>query len=771
MHCSNKGNYVASEIPPSIGSVQNPMWMYDSAALAYVSEATTALGKSNTVWPRITVVTPSFNSAKFIADTIESVRHQNYPNLQYIVSDSCSEDGTQDILAKYDFIDARIERDKGQSDALNRAFATAEGEILAWLNADDIYAPFTLHRMALEFMKGGADVVAGQVILFDETGPRLGHIYSLPDGPIIEKEIIDLDGYWLTGQYFYQPEVFFTKAIYEKAGGYIDSELYYSMDYDLWLRLSRAGATVRANAAPMAYFRVHEDQKTHDPNGFKVELRKYVAERKLGRGPDARRAGFTWSERQPRVAIINDLGFLYGAGIAHHRIAKAFGALGCEVRAFAFATDVNPENYKGSSDYELLFSDLIRFDPDFVIMGNLHACEREHGWVRNLLNSWPVFFVTHDFYWLTGRCAFPDSCTKFLDVQCNADCPSYFEYPALPPAEIRGAANEKAALVAHPNAFVLANSNYMERIVDSTLTKRDVQVADLDTKLQNAWLGAETDHFFLDANEQRQEAREKLGLPLGKTIVIFPSGDFSQLRKNPAAVLRIVAMLPADMFHAIFLGKPPYDERILPPNISVFPHTKDINQLSMLFRVSDFVFNASLAETFGQTVVEGALSGALPVSIGNGAVPEIIKALGAGFQASANKSVDDALEAALAYMTDLANNPDRLEHERLKCVLSASGQFTIEALARRLHIAIKMSGLIDANGLKPKADLYLTQAPISVLHIPEWAPDQRDNRVVELEARLNELQGEIDRILNSKSIRVTAPFRSARAALKRLFRI
>ena len=184
------------------------------------------------------------------------------------MSDNCSSDGTREILDKYDFLEARITSDKGQADALNRAFGTAQGDILTWLNADDLFAPFALFKMALAFKEENADLIAGQVVLFEDGNAANRHIYSLPDGPLLERELLNLKGMWLTGQYFYQPELFFTKEIYERAGGYVDDKLFFSMDYELWLRMARAGAQIKTISTPIALFRKHQDQKTHDSQAF-----------------------------------------------------------------------------------------------------------------------------------------------------------------------------------------------------------------------------------------------------------------------------------------------------------------------------------------------------------------------------------------------------------------------------------------------------------------------------------------------------------------------
>ncbi|NNJ76401.1 MAG: glycosyltransferase, partial [Anderseniella sp.] len=320
----------------------DPCWIEDKIQVNSIEARLKASDFYFRERPRITVVTPAFNSARYIEDTIRSVNFQFYPKVEYIVSDNCSSDRTGEILEKYDFLQARITPDTGQADALNRAFKTAQGEILAWLNADDLFAPFALYKMALAFRQGKADLIAGQAVLFEANKAVSRHIYSLPDGPLLETELLNLEGMWLTGQYFYQPELFFTKDIYERAGGYVDEKLFFSMDYELWLRMARAGAQIRTISAPIALFRKHQDQKTHNVSDYQSELKQFVE----GISPAKRTAkerfsGFEWSERSLKVVMLNDLGFQYGAGIAQESIAKALTLSGCEVRSFALAAKPN----------------------------------------------------------------------------------------------------------------------------------------------------------------------------------------------------------------------------------------------------------------------------------------------------------------------------------------------------------------------------------------------------------------------------------------------
>ena len=177
----------------------------------------------------ISVVTVTLNQAQYLEETIISVLHQGYPNLQYIVIDGASEDGTAAILERYrERLSSVIsEPDSGQSDALNKGFAQAKGEILAWLNSDDRYLPDTLFNVAIAFDRNEADMIAGGCALVKDRADTVWKVHHcnfpvLEIVPLPEKRLLDLDNCWLKGDFFYQPEVFWTRELWQRSGGRVD---------------------------------------------------------------------------------------------------------------------------------------------------------------------------------------------------------------------------------------------------------------------------------------------------------------------------------------------------------------------------------------------------------------------------------------------------------------------------------------------------------------------------------------------------------------------
>jgi GT2 family glycosyltransferase len=225
-------------------------------------------------WPRISIVTPSYQQGEYIEQTIRSVLMQGYPNLEYIVIDGGSTDYTQTVLRRYSSeLDVCIsEADEGQADAINKGFRHSTGEILAWLNSDDMHLPTTLVEVALAFAAAEAlnsthpvDLVCGRALLYSEKEGAIIHEHRSKFSRGISKlplEVNDFDLWEKSAAFFYQPEVFFTRRVWDKIGSRLNPFLHFALDYDLWIRMAKQETYLYSTDACLAIFRFHEKQKT-----------------------------------------------------------------------------------------------------------------------------------------------------------------------------------------------------------------------------------------------------------------------------------------------------------------------------------------------------------------------------------------------------------------------------------------------------------------------------------------------------------------------------
>ncbi len=208
---------------------------------------------SDSSQPLVSIVTPSFNSAPFLRECIESVLAQDYPNIEYIVMDGGSTDETPAILAQYRDRITRIHSapDFGQAQAVNRGLASTSGEIVAFLNADDAYLPHAVGEAVSAFTAyPEAVVVYGNAYHIAEDGTTIAP-YDTRD---FDRDALK------RSCYICQPAAFMRREAFARAGA-MNPALHYVLDYDLWLRLAGCGAFVRIEPF-LARSRVHAGSKS-----------------------------------------------------------------------------------------------------------------------------------------------------------------------------------------------------------------------------------------------------------------------------------------------------------------------------------------------------------------------------------------------------------------------------------------------------------------------------------------------------------------------------
>ncbi|MBX2931840.1 MAG: glycosyltransferase [Chitinophagaceae bacterium] len=221
----------------------------------YTNPVNPEIYNSQTDWPKISIVTPSYNQGQFIEETILSVINQNYPNLEYIIIDGGSTDNTVEIIKKYeDKITYWVsEKDNGQADAINKGIAKATGDYFCFINSDDTFNPLALKELVQCFTIDNIVLVYSNVYRVDEQSNILGKIWDISD-------VAETEHLIFRGCPFPQPGVIFRLETLKSIGG-MNSNLQLSFDYDCFLKLFFQGKFAKTEFVT-ANFRTHIAQKT-----------------------------------------------------------------------------------------------------------------------------------------------------------------------------------------------------------------------------------------------------------------------------------------------------------------------------------------------------------------------------------------------------------------------------------------------------------------------------------------------------------------------------
>lgn len=241
-----------------------------------------ALLKKDNSYPKISVITPSFNQGKFLERTILSILNQNYPNLEYIIIDGGSTDNSVEIIKKYEkYISHWIsEKDRGQVDAINKGLKLATGDLVAWQNSDDIYLPDVFFKVAKIYQKNKEhDLFYGYVYLIDEDDKVINDFRFSK---------FNLNSFLYLAEFFcYNQSTFFKRELIQNYG-FLDERYQICFDYDFFIRLGKV-AKFYLIREYIGCYRIHPNRKTEKTDNTigineqrdvqlknKVNLNKYI---------------------------------------------------------------------------------------------------------------------------------------------------------------------------------------------------------------------------------------------------------------------------------------------------------------------------------------------------------------------------------------------------------------------------------------------------------------------------------------------------------------
>ena len=205
-------------------------------------------------YPKISIITPSYNQGQYLEETILSVIGQNYPNLEYIIIDGGSSDNSVEIIKRYEKHLAywTSEKDNGQSVAINKGFKLASGDILGWLNSDDMYLPGALYYVASYLDIYKPELIFGNCLHFNETSNRWWG-----SNVKIKHEVSNI----FLSDYIIQPSSFLTKKMF-LINGLLDENLTYAFDWDWYIRAKKANVNFKAHTKYLSIYRIHKAHKS-----------------------------------------------------------------------------------------------------------------------------------------------------------------------------------------------------------------------------------------------------------------------------------------------------------------------------------------------------------------------------------------------------------------------------------------------------------------------------------------------------------------------------
>jgi glycosyltransferase involved in cell wall biosynthesis len=264
-----------SELPPPPPGKTGWPWTEESEQLSDMMQ-------DGSSWPKVSIVTPSYNQGQFIEETIRSVLLQGYPNLGYMVIDGGSTDGSVDIIREYEpWISYWVsEPDDGQTDAINKGWSRATGSYVTWLNSDDLLLPGSLRKTASTLVGDQSlDIVYGDVLKIDVNSEPFRRPYDR-----ITAHPFDLHQMLVEWHNPVPQQGFLMRRTLLEQIGYLDEAFHFTLDFEYWVRIAVNGKQGKALPDLLAAFRHHEQAKSSTIQRERIQDRYRIFDKTLGKG-------------------------------------------------------------------------------------------------------------------------------------------------------------------------------------------------------------------------------------------------------------------------------------------------------------------------------------------------------------------------------------------------------------------------------------------------------------------------------------------------------
>ena len=463
----------------------------------------------------------------------------------------------------------------------------------------------------------------------------------------------------------------------------------------MWARFAALGAKLQVIGYPIAQYRLHEQQKTSAMEKYQPELLK-VRNSLLQRYSLTPRDKLAAKPTRLKVVVLNDTGFLGGAGIAHQRIARALTLAGHQVFPVAGTLDwsLTPVNCT-VAEIETLIASL---EPDLLVIGNVHNFQSDIDILESLSGKYPTVFVMHDQWLLTGRCGYTGNCNKYT-VLCDADCPTWDKYPCLAPSKISPAFKRKQTLLNKQELLVLGDSDWLTNWGRQAYKQQDGQTQ----KFASMHYGLDTQAF---KPQERLVARRQLGLPEDKFIILTGSQSLEDERKGFRHLLAALEIANLDDVLLLCFG---HDFQLdTSVAVSSIGYINSPAILSCYYSAADLFISPALEEAFGQTFIEAAACGTPAVGFAVGGVPEAI-----GDRLS-GRIVSPTTSAALAKMIlELYKDRPQLKLLGQLAPWHIASNFSLAASYHSIITAWSQSGDLDKLGMSAVTKLRVDNPNLS----------------------------------------------------------